>query len=136
MTDKACNHGIRWVEGDTPTSRRPDYSEACGQPATGRSMSGHPRCDTHKARRWVVAVGTSITVTRQIYDTADQACDEVLRRLGESPPSAIAPDYMRRMHEAHLARMSARPATDTDVERFEAFVSQTVESVSVAGSPR
>ena len=136
-SEQVCNHGVRWVEGETFTSRRPDYSKACNRPATGHSTSGHPRCDEHRAYRYVVTVGTSLTLTNQVHDTAEQAKVEILARLGYATViHASAPHYVRATYQSQLSRMTARPATAADIERFEAIASQTLESVTVAGSPR
>jgi len=124
VTDR-CAHGVRYVTGDTFTSRRYDYSEQCPNDATGASAIGQPRCEEHKARRWLVTLGGSITLTAKVYDDDRGAKSEALNRL----PANItrSPD---------ITRITARPATDTDIEAFELLARQTVDSVAVAGPPR
>lgn len=125
MDGDRCTHGVRYIVGDSPTSRRYDYSEQCPNAKTGSSALGLPRCDEHKARRWLVMLGSSLTVTQHIHDDARGATAEVLARLSASVKRS--PD---------LTRMTARPATDTDIETFELLARQTLESVSVAGPPQ
>jgi hypothetical protein len=103
-----------------------DYSDQCTETATGKSAAPgcFPRCDQHKARRYLVTLGTSIFLTQTDHDKEDDARNEALRRL---------PARLTRYPRAEAMR--ARPATATDVERFEAIASQTIESVTVVGPP-
>lgn len=121
---KRCTYGVRYVQGETFTSRRYDYSEQCTNDATGRSTIGQPRCDEHRAYRYLVTVGLSLFLTKQVHDDDRGAKAEALSRLGSHG------------HHISPSNMTARPATATDIERFEAIAAQTLESVTVAGSPR
>jgi hypothetical protein len=117
---KRCTVGIRYIR------IRYDYSDQCPNEATGTGpLPGLvPRCEQHKARRYLVTLGTSIFLTKNTHDQERDARDEALRRL---------PSHLTRYPRAEAMR--ARPATATDIERFEAIASQTLDSVTVVGPP-
>lgn len=106
-----CTYGNYRRVGSTTLS--PDF---CGAEATGYSEAGAERCDEHAARRWLVTFGSSITLTKGVRDREDGAKLEVVERMAGAYPSLTTDQAMD--------RMTARPATEDDVARWEALVAQ------------
>lgn len=125
MTER-CTVGVKFVRDEQAfTTFHYDYTNQCPGEAVGTSALGFPRCSEHEAHRYLVTVGTSLTITKNRHDRPEDACTEILHRL---------PSSLQRYPD--LERMTARPATATDIERFEALASQTLASVTVVGPPR
>lgn len=95
----------------------PGGGRPCGREATGVSKFGTPRCDDHRAHRWLVYAGSSLTLTQLAHDRAEDALAEV-EALVANMHGFRQPKTRR--HE----RMTARRATAVDIERWEALVDQ------------
>jgi len=67
--------------------------------------------------RYVVAAGTSLTVTRGYYLSPAGAKGEVVRRL--------RPNASRALVEQLCERVTARPATDDDLDWFDGLVRES-----------
>lgn len=97
-----CTYGRRWVESnDSFTRRTPDDSEMCGKPMAGYTELGAPRCDDHLPKRYMVALGTNLTLTPDRHHDALTARVETAER--------IMPNVANFAHElAHLKNAVAR----------------------------
>ncbi len=100
---------------------------ACGRPATSRSSYGNPRCDEHAERRYLVLVGSSLTLTQLEHLDDRSACAEVLQRLGYATKlSSWASPEQRARHDRQLDRAKAWPATEADLATWSELVEQHV----------
>lgn len=99
----------------------------CGKTAVAETYSGAPRCVDHRARHYLVLVGTSLTFTRREHDSPRDACLEVLERLGYPTKFSewLGPEH-RRQFDSRLASMRAEPADDALADAFAELVEQHV----------
>lgn len=119
--NERCTFGIYYrSHGDTGRQKAMN-DQRCPAEATAKSKLGAPRCEDHKAARWLVTVGFSLALTKQEWDTADDARQEVRNRLPDGLSVRV-----------DTQRMTARRATVEDIERFEALAGQTLDSCSVS----